>query len=67
MKTMQLAEVLKTYRWASKLTVRDMAKRIGISYSTLNRFEDGRGDLSGETLAIVLTWLLGRAEGERHE
>lgn len=60
---MRLAHVLKTYRWAEKLTVRDMAKRLGVSAATLNRFEDGRGEMSGECMAKVLRWLLSRDDG----
>lgn len=55
---MRLADVLKQYRWATKRTLRDMAAEIGVSHATLNRFEDGRGELAGETLALVLRWLL---------
>lgn len=55
---MKLAEVLKNYRWATHKTVRELGKEIGISAATLNRFEDGRGELSGECLAKVLTWML---------
>ena len=57
---MKLAEVLKSYRWATHKTVRELAKEIGCSAATLNRFEDNRGELSGEVLAKILTWLLSR-------
>lgn len=57
---MRLAYVLKTFRWAEKLTVRELGAQIGVSAATLNRFEDGRGELSGECMARVLTWLLSR-------
>jgi hypothetical protein len=57
-KRLRLAHVFKTFRWAERKTVRDLAREIGISAATLNRFEDGRGDLSGECLAKVLRWLL---------
>lgn len=58
---LRLASVLKTYRWAERITVRELASRIGISAATLNRFEDGRGDLSGECLSKILRWLLTEA------
>ena len=61
MTPLRLAHVLKTYRWAEKLTVRQMAAQLGVSAATLNRFEDGRGELSGECLSKVLRWLLERA------
>lgn len=57
-KRMNLARVLQVYRYHSCITVRDLAKQIGVSAATLNRFEDGRGELSGVCLAKVLTWLL---------
>lgn len=54
----KLADVMKVYRWTKHLTVRELAREIGISAATLNRFENGTGDLSGECLAKVLRWML---------
>lgn len=62
---MRLADVLKQYRWATKRTVRDLAREIGVSHATLNRFEDGRGELSGETLALILRWLMAKEGGSK--
>lgn len=54
---MKLCEVLKQYRWAIKIGLREMAKEIGFSASTLSRVE--RGELpSGPNLAKLLCWLL---------
>ena len=52
-----LAEVLKQWRWASKLSTRDAAKKIGITNSTYWRLERGH-PCDGKTLATVITWLL---------
>jgi hypothetical protein len=55
--TMQLSEVLKQWRWAKKISVREAAKLIGIGFSTLSRVENGE-DPGGESLAAILKWLL---------
>jgi DNA-binding XRE family transcriptional regulator len=52
-----LSEVLKQWRWATKLGTREAAKRIGISNSTYSRMERGY-PCDGKTLATILTWLL---------
>lgn len=64
MNPMRLSHVLVTYRWAEKMTVRQLAEQIGVSAATLNRFEAGRGELSGECLSLVLRWLLERKDSE---
>ena len=54
---MKLCEVLRQYRWATKIGSREMAAEIGISGSTLVRIE--RGEVPhGSTMAKVLRWLL---------
>ena len=54
---MKLGEVLEKYRWATRMTERELAVAIGISYSTLNRIEHGK-TMDGETLSRILVWLL---------
>lgn len=54
---MKLGEVLKDWRWANKLGLREAAKLIGIPYVTLMRLEHGYSP-EGKTLAMVLNWLL---------
>ena len=49
--------VLRQYRWASRLTVRQMGKLIGVSGATISRIENG-GDLDGETVRKILLWLM---------
>lgn len=55
---MRLAAVLRKYRLMNELTVRDLAKSIGISAPTLCRFENGNGGIDGDTLAKILLWLM---------
>lgn len=54
---MNLAAVLKQWRWASKLTLRDAAKQIGVSHTTLLRIENGQA-ADSKNLSAVLRWLL---------
>ncbi len=56
---LMLAKVLREYRWATKDTVRGLAAKIGLTASTLSRFENehGKGP-DGATLSIILRWLL---------
>ena len=57
---MRLSGVLREYRWARKIGLRDLAEAIGVSSATLSRIE--RGDMpSGKSLSLILQWLL--AEG----
>jgi len=60
---MRLLAVLKEYRWATKITVRDMAAQIGVSPATLSRFESGTRGLDGRSLALILRWLLEGTDG----
>lgn len=52
-----LSIVLKQWRWASKLNVRDAAKKIGVNHSTLCRIESGKA-MDSKNMSIVLKWLL---------
>jgi len=56
---MKLGEIIKEWRYATRVGVREVAKRIGISAATLSRVERGENP-DGETLAKVLLWLLGK-------
>lgn len=57
---MKVGEVLKQWRLASKINVRDAAKIMGISAATLSRIERGE-NCDGHTLAKILTWFFGRS------
>ena len=54
---MRLGEVIRKWRVMSELSVRDAAAIIGISATTLHRFESG-DDVDGRTLITVLKWLM---------
>ena len=56
-KTMRLCEVLRCYRWATRQTVRELAKEWNLSAATISRIEHGEVP-SGDVLAKILCWLL---------
>ena len=53
---MKLGELIRLWRNVEGIAIRDMAKDIGISYSTLSRVERGEM-MDGKTLAALLHWL----------
>ena len=54
---LRLSEVIREYRWAKRIAVKDIAAAIGVSSATINRIENG--DMpSGQTLSRILRWLL---------
>jgi ribosome-binding protein aMBF1 (putative translation factor) len=61
---MRLCSALKFYRLANQLSLRTLAKEIGISYSVLDRFERGTEIESCAWVRIFL-WLLARETRER--
>ncbi len=52
-----LGRVLYAWREKEGLTIREAAKIIGLSYSTLSRIENGMS-VDGRTLKKLLIWLL---------
>jgi DNA-binding XRE family transcriptional regulator len=54
---MRIAELLRGWRHHEEMSVREAAERVGIPPSTYQRVEKGY-PMSGETLAVVLRWLL---------
>lgn len=58
---MRLGQVIADYRRANRIGVRDLAKEIGTSHATLNRFERGE-NCDANTLTLILTWLFGAGE-----
>lgn len=59
---MKLCDVLKLYRWAAKLGLRELAAEIGLSASTLSRIEGGEVP-NGSGLAKLLCWLIRQSDG----
>ena len=56
---MKLGTVINGWRRIDGRGLRDVAKEIGITYTTLFRLEGG-GECDGDTLAHVLCWLMDR-------
>jgi transcriptional regulator with XRE-family HTH domain len=56
---MKLGLALSGYRDSRSLTVRALAKQIGVSHATLSRVERGYACDSG-TLAKIMVWLLAK-------
>ena len=55
---MKIGDLLRTWRVLEKMTLRGMADELGLAVETYRRVERG-DELSGRTLAKVLTWILG--------
>jgi len=53
---MRLGSILADYRWANRIGVRELAKEIGLSHPTLNRFERGE-NCDARTLTKIMTWM----------
>jgi len=54
---MRLGEVLRKWRRAADIGIREAAEQVGISASTMSRIERGEA-MDGKTLAKVLMWLV---------
>ncbi len=63
---MRLGKVIADYRWANRIGVRELARTIGVSHPTLNRFERGE-KCDSDTLTKIMAWLFasGDAAGRR--
>lgn len=55
---MKLGALLKAYRTANALTLRQLAREMGIHHSSLFRFERAGRGMRGSDLAKVLLWVL---------
>ena len=56
---MKLGEVIRQWRYITRVGVREVAKQIGTSAGTLSRVERGENP-DGATLAKILVWLLSK-------
>lgn len=54
---MRLGPILRAYRLHTELTVRELAKRMGLSAATLSRIEGG-DTMDGTTLASILKYMM---------
>jgi len=62
----RLGQVITDYRWANRIGVRDLAKEIGVSHATLNRFERGE-TCDSDTLTKIINWLFAKGEVRRRK
>jgi DNA-binding Xre family transcriptional regulator len=62
----RLGNVIADYRWANRVGVRELAREIGISHPTLNRFERGE-KCDSDTLTKILNWLFAPGEERRRK
>jgi transcriptional regulator with XRE-family HTH domain len=53
---MRLGQVIRAYRMHRELSLRDVAKEIGLGAATLMRFELGQ-EIDAKTFLKILTWL----------
>lgn len=58
----RLGEMLRLYRAVHDLTVRDVAKQIGVHYSTLSRFERTDTGMTAEHLLRLMQWMLSASD-----
>ncbi len=54
---MKIGSIIRVWRRAQDMGVREAAKLIGVSHGTLSRIERGE-EMQGKTLAKILRWLL---------
>ena len=54
---MRLSELLDLWMRHHEITVRQMAKEIGIDHTVLHRFRHGE-DCTNQTMAKILMWVL---------
>lgn len=54
---MRLCALLENYRWANKLTTKELALEIGTTPAILANFIEGK-NVSASTLTAILQWLL---------
>ena len=52
-----LSKLVAQYRRTQKLSMRALARRIGVSHGTIYRFEHEK-PLDGRTYNLILRWLL---------
>jgi hypothetical protein len=57
---MRLHELFSAWRHERRLTINEAAEELTLSWDTYRRMENGAA-VSGETLAIVLKWILSDA------
>ena len=57
---MRLGAMIRVWRAASAISIREAAKQIGVLPATLSRIERGL-PMDGKALSLVLAWIMGKA------
>jgi transcriptional regulator with XRE-family HTH domain len=60
---MRLGQLILNWRIMERWSLRDAAKEIGVSYTTLSRVERGEA-MDGVTLAAILKWIVSAKDGK---
>lgn len=55
---MRIGDVLRKWRRASDMGIREAAEIIGVSHGTLSRIERGEA-IDGKTMLKLIVWLMG--------
>lgn len=58
---MRIGQILRRWRLAEDLTLREVAKQMGVNFTTLSRIEQGQ-PMDGRTLATILAWMFAKPE-----
>jgi hypothetical protein len=61
---MRLCQLLDLWMSSKKITVRDMAREIGLDHTVLHQFRHG-GDCRNQTMAKILIWALSNPPGAK--
>ncbi len=56
----KLCEILHSYRVAESIPLRELAREIGINYTVLAKFENGRATKEA-SLAKIVRWLFSQS------
>lgn len=52
-----LPDLIREKRRRERLSIREVGKRLGISFSTISRLEARKGDLRTDNLLVLLRWI----------
>ena len=63
---MRVGWAINGWRKSNQIGIREAAKMIGISHSTLGRIENGK-NCDGKTMAKVMLWLFDDTKGDVDE
>ena len=55
---MLLGKLIRAYRKETKISVRKLAKTIGVDFNSLSRFEREKGGMLSKQWVIIVKWAL---------